>query len=125
MRPSAIILGNKNDRADARWPVSIGKRRDLRLRRHLQLATPRLPFGMGLQWWLLILIGGVTPLVLGFSFLLREFYPLPSVFYDFRFQCVPRGTGAALLALVGPIAIGVELLGANSSLPLVTGWTAN
>jgi uncharacterized cofD-like protein len=71
---------------------------------------------MGVKRWLLILVSGVAVLSLGFSLLLRELYPLPSVFYYLTLQFIPRGARAALFGLIGVAAIGAGLVGLSQSL---------
>ena len=88
----------------------------MELRRYLRLAVQWLPLGMGVKRWLVILIGGVAILSLGFSFLLRELYPLPSIFYYLTLQFIPRGVRAGLFVLLGLVAVAVGLVGLNRSL---------
>jgi len=68
---------------------------------------------MGVKRWLLLLACGITLLSLGFSFLLRQFYPLPDIFYYITFQFIPRGLRAGLFALAGVAAVVVALIGLN------------
>lgn len=93
-----------------------GKRLDRKLRRYLRFAVQWLPLGMGVKRWLLILVSGVAILSLGFSFLLRELYPLPSIFYYLTLQFIPRGARAALFVLVGVGAVVAGFVGLNRSL---------
>ena len=86
------------------------------LRRYLHFATEWLPVGMGVKRWLLVLIAGVAVLSLGFSFVLRELYPLPDIFYYLTLQFIPRAARAALFVFIGVGAIGVGLVGLNRSL---------
>lgn len=86
------------------------------LRRYVRFAIQCLPVGMCLKRWLLLLVAGVAILSLGFSFLLRELYPLPPVFYYLTFQFVPRGVRAGLFLLVGVAAVVVGVVGLNRSL---------
>jgi len=86
------------------------------LRKYLRFAVEWLPLGMGVKRWLLVLVGGVAILSLGVGFLLRELYPLPSVFYYLTLQFMPRGARAGLFVLVGVSAIGVGLVGLNRAL---------
>ncbi|MGD8996525.1 MAG: YvcK family protein [Anaerolineae bacterium] len=92
------------------------KRIRLRLRRYLSFAIQWLPIGMGIKRWLLILVVGVALLSLGFSFLLRELYPLPSIFFYLTLQFIPRGVRAGLFVLVGVGATLMGLVGLNRSL---------
>jgi uncharacterized cofD-like protein len=62
------------------------------------------------------LVVGVALLSLGFSFLLRELYPLPSIFFYLTLQFIPRGVRAGLFALVGVGAVLAGLVGLNRSL---------
>ncbi len=97
-------------------PVSDGGRVVLKLRRYLRLAVQWLPLGMGVKRWLVVLIGGVAILSLGFGFLLRELYPLPSIFYYLTLQFIPRGVRAGLFVLLGLSGTVVGLMGLNRSL---------
>jgi uncharacterized cofD-like protein len=71
---------------------------------------------MGIKRWLLVLVVGVALLSLGFSFLLRQLYPLPSIFYYLTLQFIPRGVRAALFVLLGVGAMLIGLVGLNRSL---------
>jgi uncharacterized cofD-like protein len=71
---------------------------------------------MGIKRWLLVLVVGVALLSLGLSFLLRQLYPLPSIFYYLTLQFIPRGARAGLFVLVGIGAILIGLVGLNRSL---------
>jgi uncharacterized cofD-like protein len=71
---------------------------------------------MGIKRWLVLLVSGVALLSLGFSFLLRELYPLPTVFYYLTLQFIPRGVRAGLFVLVGCGAVMIGLVGLNRSL---------
>jgi uncharacterized cofD-like protein len=71
---------------------------------------------MGIKRWLLVFVVGVALLSLGFSFLLRQLYPLPSIFYYLTLQFIPRGVRTALFALVGVGAVLIGLIGLNRSL---------
>lgn len=88
----------------------------MNLRKYFRLAIQWLPMGMGVKRWLLVLICGVAILSLGFSFLLRELYPLPSIFYYLTLQFIPRGIRAGLFVLIGVGTLGVGLIGLNRSL---------
>jgi uncharacterized cofD-like protein len=88
----------------------------LKLRRYLRFAIQWLPVGMGIKRWLLILVSGVAVLSLGFGFLLRGLYPLPTVFYYLTLQFIPRGVRAGLFVLVGCGAVMIGLIGLNRSL---------
>jgi len=96
--------------------VNDGKTVDRKLRRYLRFAVQWLPLGMGVKRWFLILVSGVAALSLGFSFLLRELYPLPSIFYYLTLQFIPRGARAGLFVLVGVGAIVTGFIGLNRSL---------
>lgn len=89
---------------------------DLKLRRYLPLAIEWLSLGMGVKRWLFILAAGVAFLSLGISFLLREFYPLPSVFHYLTLQFVPRDLRAAIFILAGIGAALVGVVGISRSL---------
>ena len=92
------------------------KRVGLKLRRYLRFAIQWLPIGMGIKRWLVVLVSGVALLSLGFSFLLRELYPLPTVFYYLTLQFIPRGLRAGLFVMVGCGAVMIGLIGLNRSL---------
>ncbi|RLC67498.1 MAG: hypothetical protein DRI48_02115, partial [Chloroflexi bacterium] len=88
----------------------------MRLRRHVQTTMRWLLPGIGVKRWLLLLAGGIAILSLGFSFLLRELYPLPGVFYYLTFQFIPRGLRAGLFGLVGLACVVLALIGINRTL---------
>jgi len=88
----------------------------MKLRRHIQSALKWLAPGMGVKRWLLLLAGGIALLSLGFSFLLKQFYPLPSIFYYLTFQFIPRGLRAGLFGLFGIAAVVIALVGLNRTL---------
>lgn len=88
----------------------------LKLRRYLRFAIQWLPVGMGIKRWFLILVGGVALLSLGIGLLLRELYPLPSIFYYVTLQFVPRGMRAGLFVFFGLGAVLIGLVGLNRSL---------
>jgi len=71
---------------------------------------------MGVKRWLLLLACGIALLSLGFSFMLRQLYPLPSIFYYLTFQFIPRGLRAGLFGLAGVAAVVIALLGLNRAL---------
>ncbi len=101
---------------DGKTTAEMKSSAELKLHRYLRFAVQWLPLGMGVKRWLLVLVGGVAVLSLGFSFLLRELYPLPSIFYYLTLQFIPRGARAALFFLVGIAAIVVGFIGLNRSL---------
>jgi uncharacterized cofD-like protein len=72
--------------------------------------------GIGIKRWLVLLVCGITLLVLGFSSLLRQLYPLPDVFYYLTFQFIPRGLRAGLFGVAGVAAVVVALIGINRTL---------
>ena len=88
----------------------------MRLRRHIQTGLKWLTPGIGVKRWLLLLAGGIALLSLGFSFLLRQLYPLPNVFYYITFQFIPRGLRAGLFMLAGVAALVIALIGLNRAL---------
>jgi uncharacterized cofD-like protein len=88
----------------------------MKLRRHIQTARKWLTPGMGVKRWLLLLACGITLLSLGFSFLLRQLYPLPSIFFYLTFQFIPRGLRAGLFGLAGVMAMIFALIGINRAL---------
>jgi len=92
------------------------RRMPRKLRQYLQSSLKWLTPGMGVKRWLMLLACGIALLSLGFSFLLRQLYPLPSVFYYLTFQFIPRGLRAGLFGLVGIAAVVIALLGLNRAL---------
>lgn len=88
----------------------------MKLRRYIRTAVKWLTPGMGVKRWLLLLACGVTLLSLGFSFLLRQLYPLPSIFYYLTFQFIPRGLRAGVFGLVGVTAVALALIRLNQAL---------
>jgi len=90
--------------------------RVMTLRRHLHSIRKWLTPGMGVKRWLLLLAGGIALLSLGFSFLLRQLYPLPSVFYYLTLQFIPRGPRAGLFGLIGAVAVLLALIRLNQTL---------
>ncbi len=85
-------------------------------RRHLRSALKWLTPGMGIKRWLLLLACGIALLSLGFSFLLRQLYPLPGIFYYLTLQFIPRGLRAGLFGLVGAAAVVIALFRLNRAL---------
>ena len=71
---------------------------------------------MGVKRWLVLLACGIALLSLGFSFLLRYFYPLPGVFYYITLQFIPRGLRAGLFFAIGAGAAMIALVRLNRSL---------
>jgi uncharacterized cofD-like protein len=71
---------------------------------------------MGVKRWLLLLACGITLLSLGLGFLLRQLYPLPSIFYYITFQFIPRGLRAGLFGVAGIAAVVMALIGLNRAL---------
>ncbi len=88
----------------------------MKSRQHIQSALKWLIPGMGVKRWVLLLACGIALLSLGFSFLLRELYPLPSVFYYLTLQFIPRGLRAGLFGLIGAGAVMLALLYLNRAL---------
>ncbi len=88
----------------------------MKLHRHIRTALKWLTPGMGVKRWLLLLGCGIALLSLGFSFLLRELYPLPNIFYYLTFQFIPRGLRAGLFGLAGVAAVMIALIGLNRAL---------
>ena len=82
----------------------------------IQTALKWLTPGMGIKRWLLLLTCGIAILSIGFSFLLREFYPLPDIFYYLTFQFVPRNLRAGIFGIVGIVAVVTALIGLNRAL---------
>ena len=71
--------------------------------------------GMGVKRWLIVLAMGITVLSLGFSFMLRELYPLPRAFYYLTLQFVPRGWRALLFGAAGAGVVALALVQLNRS----------
>ncbi|MDY6878245.1 MAG: gluconeogenesis factor YvcK family protein [Chloroflexota bacterium] len=86
------------------------------LHRYLRSALKWLAPGMGIKRWLLLLACGIALLSLGFSFLLRQLYPLPGIFYYLTLQLIPRGLRAGLFGLGGVVAVVVALIRLNQTL---------
>lgn len=87
-----------------------------RLRRHLHSMGKWLVPGMGIKRWLLLLAGGIAILSLGLSSLLRQLYPLPSIFHYLTLQFIPRGLRVGLFGLVGMTAVVIALVRLNRAL---------
>jgi uncharacterized cofD-like protein len=88
----------------------------MNIRRHIQSALKLLTPGIGIKRWLLLLTCGIALLILGFSVLFRQFYPLQSVFYYATLQFIPRALRAGLFGLAGAVAIVLALVGLNKAL---------
>ena len=88
----------------------------MNLRQHIRPILKWLTPGIGVKRWLLLLACGIALLSLGFSFLLRQFYPLPSIFHYLTFQFIPRGPRAGLFGLAGAAAVVLALFGLNKAL---------
>jgi uncharacterized cofD-like protein len=88
----------------------------MKIRRHIQSALKLLTPGIGVKRWLLLLACGIALLILGFSVLLRQFYPLHSIFYYATLQFIPRALRAGLLGLAGTVAVVLALIGLNKAL---------
>jgi uncharacterized cofD-like protein len=68
---------------------------------------------MGVKRWLVALAAGIAVLSLGFSFMLRELYPLPRAFYYLTLQFIPRGWRAALFGAAGLGVVTLALVKLN------------
>lgn len=88
----------------------------LEFRRHIRSALQWLSPGMRVKRWLLLLACGIAVLSLGFSFLFRQLYPLPDIFYYLTFQFIPRGLRAGIFGLAGVSAVIMALIGLNRAL---------
>jgi uncharacterized cofD-like protein len=89
----------------------------MKVRRHIQSARKWLTPGIGVKRWLVILACGIALLSLGFSALLRQFYPLPGIFHYATLQFIqPRWLRAGLLGIAGVVAIALALIGLNRAL---------
>ena len=83
---------------------------------HMRSASKWLTPGIGIKRWLLLLASGIAVLSLGFSFVLREFYPLPQAFYYLTLQFVPRIWRGAILGILGGGAVILALISLNRTL---------
>jgi len=88
----------------------------MNLRRNAQFILKWMTPGIGIKRWLLLLACGIALLSLGFGFLLRQFYPLPGIFYFLTFQFIPRGLRAGIFGLVGVTIVVFALIGLNRAL---------
>ena len=88
----------------------------MRRHRHFRTLLKWLTPGIGIKRWLLLLICGIALLTLGFSSLLRQLHPLPSLFHYLTFQFIPQGLRVVLFSLVGVVALVIGLLGINRAL---------
>ena len=88
----------------------------MKSRRHIQSILKWLTPGIGVKRWLLLLACGIALLSLGFSFLLRQLYPLPGIFYYLTFQFIPRGLRAGTFGLAGAAAVVIALFRLNRAL---------
>jgi uncharacterized cofD-like protein len=88
----------------------------MNLRQHIRPILKWLTPGIGVKRWLLLLACGIALLSLGFSFLLRQFYPLPSIFHYLTFQFIPRVPRAGFFGLAGAAAVVLALFGLNKAL---------
>ncbi|NLE43306.1 MAG: uridine diphosphate-N-acetylglucosamine-binding protein YvcK [Chloroflexi bacterium] len=86
------------------------------LRKRVQSAVKWLTPGLSVKRWLLLLAGGIAVLSLGFSFILRELYPLPSFFYYLTLQFIPRASRGLVFGIGGIGAVVLALLGLNRAL---------
>jgi uncharacterized cofD-like protein len=85
----------------------------MQLDKHLRAVRRWLTPGIGIKRWLILLGCGIALLVLGSSALLRQFYPLPSIFHYLTLQFIPRGLRAGILGLLGVGAIATALIRIN------------
>ncbi len=85
-------------------------------RKYIRTIRKWLTPGIGVKRWLALLVCGIVLLVLGFSALLKQFYPLPGIFYYLTFQFIPRGLRAVISGLGGVAAVVIALLNINRSL---------
>jgi len=88
----------------------------MKFRKRIQSTLKWLTPGIGIKRWLLLLTCGIALLSLGFSFLLRQFYPLPIFFYYLTFQFIPPGLRIGFFGLIGAAAVAFALLGLNRAL---------
>jgi len=93
-----------------------GRKTSLVLRRQIRSTLQWLSPGMKVKRWLLLLACGIAILSLGFSFLFRQLYPLPDIFYYLTLQFIPRGLRAGIFGLAGVSAVVMALIGLNRAL---------
>ncbi len=93
-----------------------GQKTPLEFGKHIRAALQWLSPGMRVKRWLLLLACGIVLLSLGFSFLFRQLYPLPSIFYYLTLQFIPRGLRAGIFGLAGVAAVAMALIGLNRAL---------
>jgi uncharacterized cofD-like protein len=86
------------------------------LRRNLCSIRKWLAPGMGVKRWLLLLAGGIALLSLGFGSMLRQLYPLPSIFYYLTLQFIPRSLRVSLFGVAGIAAVVLALVRLNRAL---------
>jgi uncharacterized cofD-like protein len=95
----------------------------MKIRKHIQSTLKLLTPGIGVKRWLLLLTCGIALLIVGFSVLLRQFYPLQSIFYYVTLQFIPRALRAGLFGLAGAITVVLALIGLNKALLVPFGGT--
>lgn len=96
----------------------------MKARKRVQSIRKWLTPGIGVKRWLVVLAFGIALVSLGFVALLRQFYPLPDVFYYVTLQFIqPRWMRAALFGLAGLIAVLLALVGLNRTLLAPFGGT--
>jgi uncharacterized cofD-like protein len=88
----------------------------MRIRRHIQSILKLLTPGIGVKRWLLLLTCGIALMILGFSVLLRRFYPLQGFFYYATLQFIPHELRAGIFGLAGIVAIVLALIGLSKAL---------
>lgn len=88
----------------------------MKIRKNVRSTLKWLTPGIGIKRWLVLLAVGIALLSLGFAFLLREFYPLPDVFYWLTLQFIPRGLRAGLFGLIGVGIVVLAVIGLNRTL---------
>ncbi len=85
-------------------------------RKRIKTALKWLTPGIGIKRWLLLLVGGIALLTLGFGSLLRQLYPLPSIFYYLTFQFIHPILRIILVGLVGVALVALALFRINQTL---------
>jgi len=88
----------------------------MKLQRYANSVRKWLTPGIGIKRWLLLLAGGIALLSLGFSFALREFYPLPRIFYYLTLQFIRRDWRGVVFGVLGLSAVTWALVGLNRAL---------
>jgi uncharacterized cofD-like protein len=111
--PRSVIIDcvDAGEAQDAQQP-----KRVMKPHRHIQPILKWLTPGIRVKRWLVLLACGIALLSLGFSSLLRQLYPLPSVFHYVTLQFIPRGLRIAVFGLAGIATVTYALIRLNRAL---------